>query len=181
MSVVHGRADARRLPSRHRFALFRLAAFLASRNAQPEPANVSLFLDRDQNAIDHYAASLWIVLTLTCYTAGTLFAGWPVAAALAISFPIAAAALQALIVFVGLVAGPAAAARRHRMSSFVMMALLMVLAAHFARGTSWVRFAAWQFLAVIALNALAAVIVYLLRRPIARLESAVIGGASSAP
>lgn len=177
--IVRGRADARRLPSRHRFALFRLAAFLRMRNTNPQPADVVLFLHRDQNAIDHYAASLWIVLTLTCYTAGALFASWPVAAALAISFVIVAAALQVLVPFIGLLTAPAA--QRHRVSSIALMSVLILLAVHFARVPSWVRYAAWQFLAVIALNSLAAFLVFLLRGPIARLESAIIGGAPSAP
>jgi len=179
MTIVRGRADARRLPSRHRFALFRLAALMRLRNAAPRPADVVLFLDRDQNAIDHHAASLWIVLTIACYLAGTLFAAWPVVAALAVSVPLALMAVQFPVAIIGLLT--ARTARRHLINSVALMSVLILLAVHFARGTSWVRFAAWQFLAVIGLNAIAAVIVFLLRAPIARLEREVIGGAPSAP
>lgn len=154
--------------ARHRFALFRLAALL--RGPKPVPPNVLLSMHRDQNAIDHYAASLWIVLTLTCYVAATLFASWPVAAALLLSFPIAAAGLQLLIALVGVLT--ARAPHRQRINSIVLMALLIALAAYFTRGTSWVRFVAWFFLGVVALNALAAAIVFLLRGR--------IGGAPSA-
>ncbi len=154
--------------ARHRFALFRLAALL--RPPKPVPPNVMLFMDRDQNAIDHYAASIWIVLTLTCYVAATLFASWPVAAALLIAFPIAAAVVQMSVVLVGLLT--MRAPHRQRINSVALMTCLIALAAYFARATSWVRFVAWFFLGVVALNALAAAIVFLLRGR--------IGGAPSA-
>jgi hypothetical protein len=50
--------------------------------------------------------------------------------------------------------------------------------AYFARSQSWARFVAWQFLAVLALNAIAAVVVLLLRDSIADVESS-LGGFSS--
>ena len=156
--------------ARHRFALFRLAALL--RTPKPTtPANVVLFMNRDQNAIDHYAASLWIVLTLTCYLAATLFARWPIAAALLVGFLIAATLVQIVVAFLCLIT--MRVAQRQRINSAALMALLIALAAYFARATSWVRFVAWLFLAVVALNALAAAVVFLLRDR--------IGGAPSAP
>jgi hypothetical protein len=154
--------------ARHRFALFRLAALL--RSPKPVPPNVMLFMDRDQSAIDHYAASIWIVLTLTCYIAATLFASWPLAAALLVAFPVAIVMVQIAVATLGFLT--ARASHRQRINSVALMALLIALAAYFARTASWVRFAAWFFLGVVALNALAAAIVFLLRNR--------IGGAPSA-
>ena len=168
MRLVRGRAEARWLPSRHRFALFRLFAFLRLRSAQPEPREgLILVVDRDQSAAEHHSVSLWIVLTVTCYFAVTLFASWPLPLALPVSFVVAAAAVEVPLLVFGTFAPP-------RVNSFLCMSVFTAAAAYFAMERSWVRFAAWQFLALLALNALAAAIVFLLRGPIARLERGVL-------
>ena len=168
MRVVRGRRDARLLPSRHRFALFRLVAFLRLRAAKPEPRDgLILVVDRDQTAIEHHAISLWIVLTVTCYFAATLFGSWPLPLALPAAFFVAAMAVEVpLLVFGTFVSS--------RVNSVLCMLVFIAAAAWFATQRSWARFAAWQFLAVIALNAVAAAIVFLLRGPIARLERGVV-------
>ena len=168
MKVVRDRADARWLPSRHRFALFRLFAFLRLRNAKPERREgLMLVVDRDQTAIEHHGISLWIVLTATCYVAATLFAAWPVALALPVAFVVAAGAVEVPMVLAGLVVPS-------RVNSVLLMSILIAAAAYFATQRTWVRFAAWQFLALVALNAVAAMIVFLLRGSIARLERGVL-------
>ena len=169
MKLVRGRADARWLPSRHRFALFRLYAFFRLLGAKPEPREgLVLVVDRDQTAFEHHGASIWIVLTVACYFAATLFADWPLAAGLAAGLPAAALAIEFPIWIGGLIPG------RARGVAFVTMFLLIAASIHFARQASWVRFAAWQFLGLIAINALASAIVFLLRAPIARLERGVL-------
>lgn len=176
MRIVRGRADARWLPSRFNFALFRLFAFLRMKRAKPEPAEVSLVLDRNQNPIESAVLSTWTAATLTCYAAETLFDAWPLPLALLAGIPVAITCLEIPIIAIGV-------ALRHRannipLNSFVMMSLLVLAAAYFARAQSWIRFAAWQFLGFVALNALAAVIVFLLRGAIAELENA-MGGVTS--
>ena len=74
MRVVRGRADARWLPSRHNFALFRLAAFLRLRRARPEPCDGSCVIDRHQSAMETWLVMSWVTLTFACYLAATLFA-----------------------------------------------------------------------------------------------------------
>lgn len=168
MKVVRDRADARWLPSRHHFALVRLFAFLRMHSAKPEPQpGLMLVVDRDQTAGEHHGISLWIVLTVTCYLAVTLFATWPVALALPVAFFVAAVVVQVPVVLGGLVLPS-------RANSVLLMALLIAAAAYFATQRTWVRFAAWQFLALVALNAVAALIVFLLREPIARLERSLL-------
>ncbi len=176
MRIVRGRADARWLPSRFNFGLFRLYAFLRMKLAKPQPADVSLVIDRNQNPVESAVLSTWTTATIACYAAGTLFASWPLPLALLAGIPVAITCLEIPIVAVGL-------ALRHRennipLNSAVLMLLLVAAAAYFARTQSWVRFAAWQFLAVVALNAIAAVIVFSLRGAIADMEHAV-GGITS--
>lgn len=176
MRVVHGRADARWLPSRFNFALFRLFAYVRMKRAQPEPADVALVIDRNQNNIESFTLAAWSTLTLTCYAAGTLFASWPLPLALLAGVPVAITCLEIPIVTVGLIV------RRSEnnigLNSVVLMSLLIAAAVMFARAQSWVRFAAWQFLGAIALNVVAAGIVFLLRGAIAEMENAA-GGLSS--
>lgn len=170
MIVVRGRADARWLPSRHHFALFRLFAFLRLRDARPEPREgLVLIVDRDQTAAEHHGVSIWLVLTVTCYLAATLFARWPLPLALAAAFALAPVAIHVPMLSIGWLSGG-----RRRLNTMALMLVFIAAAAYFARHQSWARFAAWQFLAVIALNAVAAVIVFMLREPIARLERGVL-------
>lgn len=176
MKAVHGRADARWLPSRFNFALFRLYAFVRMKMATPEPADVTLVLDRNQNPIESAVLSVWTTATLTCYAAGTLFAAWPVIPALLAGIPVAITCLEIPIVAVGVPLRRRA--NNIPLHSFVLMSLLITAAAHFARAQSWVRFAAWQFLAAVALNVVAAGILFLLRGRITRMEESV-GGISS--
>lgn len=169
MTLVRGRGEARWLPSRHTFAVFRLFAFLKLRGAKPEPrARLALVVDRGQTAIEHHLVSVWVVLTVTCYVAATLFASWPLPLALPAALVVAAILIQVPVVgFAMIVPG-------HRINARVLMSLLLAAAAYFATQRSWARLAAWQFLAVVALNALASAIVFLLREPIARLERGVV-------
>lgn len=176
MKIVRGRADARWLPSRFNFALFRLIAYARMRGTKPEPRDVSLILDRNQNNLESHLLSAWTTLTVACYAAGTLFDEWPVALALLAGVPVAITCLEIPIVAIGL-----ALRRRENnigLNSIVLMSLLIAAALYFARAHSWIRVAAWQFLAGVALNALAAPVAFLLRGSITEMENAV-GGISS--
>lgn len=179
MRAIRDRAEARWLPSRHHFALFRLGAFLRLRVAQPRvQQGLLLTVDRHQSQFEHYSLSAWVALTVTCFTAGTLFASRHFAFALALAVPVTLVLLQVTVVgsglLVDLISGvtglkgddPASA------SSFLMMALFLSTAAWLATSRTWVRWVAWQVLALVALNALAAVLVFFLRAPIERLERA---------
>ena len=175
MKIVRGRADARWLPSRFNFALFRLIAYVRMRGMKPDPRDVSLIVDPNQNNLESHLLAAWTTLTVACYAAGTLFDDWPPALALLAGVPVAITCLEIPIVTVGLFV------RRKNnigLNSVVLMSLLIAAALYFARAHSWVRFAAWQFLGGIVLNALAAPVVFLLRGGISEMENAV-GGISS--
>ena len=185
MKVVRGRADARWLPSRFSLALFRLFAFLRMRNAKPETRDVALIIDRNQNAMESFALSVWIPLTLACYVAAMLPARWPRSIAVIVALPIAVALPQIAITVLGTMLIPLwnAVTRRRvenvmRATSAGMMLPFFAATLWIARSHSWARFAAWQVLVLAGLNAIAAAILFLLRDSMAELESSV-GGLSS--
>ena len=185
MRLVRGRAEARWFPSRHNFALFRLAAFLRLRHASPEPRNVILVVDRHQSATETWLVMSWVTVTLACYLAVTVFAGWNVAIALLLSLPLAIAVLEVPAIVSAMAIAPVWRAFRGKnadgihVNGIVVMLLFVVASAFFATHPTWVRFVAWQFLALMALNGIAAVVVFSLRDSIARLE-ATVGGVTSA-
>lgn len=187
MRLVRGRADARWLPSRHNMALFRLAAWWKLRRAKPEVSDRILVIDRHQSGTETWVVMSWVVLTTACYLAATLFSAWPVPLGIAAGVPMAIAGLEVPAIISALVVAPLwrTITRTERIDSIdvngaVVMLLAAAASAYFAMRPTWIRFVGWQFLIVLALNAVAAAIVFLLRDSIARLEAAVLGGGTSA-
>lgn len=183
MKFVRGRADARWFPSRHNTALFRLIAYLRLRGAQREQRDVIMVVDRHQSATETWLIMSWLIGTLACYLAVTIFVDWPIALAFPVSVAIAIPLLEVPAIVSALTIAPLWNAITRgtdniRVNSFVVMTLFAIASAYFAMRDSWVRFVAWQFLALVAINAVAAIVIYPLRGAIARLE-ADFGGASS--
>ena len=180
MRLVHGNAAARWLPSRHNFALFRLLAWLRLRNAHPEPAPVILGIDRHQSNTETWIVTAWVSVMATIFIA-EVFAVPP-----ALSFILAMAGFQVALITSGLTLAPLwnAVTRLStpavKVSSFAIMGLLTASAVVCTTRPTWVRFAGWHFLSMLGLNAIAAVIVFLLRNSITQLEESMIGGAPSA-
>jgi hypothetical protein len=183
--VVRNRAEARWFPSRHNFALFRLAAYLRLRRARPEHRDGIFVIDRHQSATETWLVMSWVTLTFACYLAATLFVDWHIALALPVSLPLAVVLLEVPAILSALTIAPlfhSFASDRvsgFRVNGVVVMLLFTAASAYFALHPTWIRFVAWQFLALLALNAIAAVIVFPLRHSIARLE-AEAGGVPSA-
>jgi hypothetical protein len=186
LRIVRGRAEARWFPSRHNAALFRLFAYWRLRRAQPEPKNTVMVIDAHQSNGETWLVMSWITLTFACYLTAVCFDDWPIALALLVSIPLAVALIEVPSLITMLTVTPAwRAITRTQTSaitinSFLFLLMLTATSAYFAMQRTWVRFVAWQFLAMLAINAVAAVIVFLLRDSIARLEAS-IGGAPSAP
>jgi hypothetical protein len=172
MKMVRGHGEARWFPSRHNFALFRLFAYLRLRSAKHEARDVILAIDRNQSNLETNLVAIWIVLTTTCCLTAT-FDSWLAALAVAIL------GTQVVMVASGVFIAPLFPGRGVRVNATVMMMMLAALAAYCTTRSTWVRFAGWQFFALLAMNAVAAAIMFLLRDSVARLEDA-IGGASSA-
>ena len=151
------------IPSRHHFALFRLGAFLRLRLTQTpvKRENAVYTIHPDQSEFESYSVAAWSVVMTACYLSDfvTPFLA-PLLAAIAFHIPICTVGLM----------------RKNknnlRLNSIIAMSLLAFAAAMYATSASWLRFVAWQFLSLAALNALAAIIMFFLRNSIAKLEAA---------
>jgi hypothetical protein len=170
--TIRGRAEARWLPSRHHYALFRLYAYLRLRRAQPEPKNVALFIDRDQSAGEQFSVSVWILLMVFCFVAGELFEPWPLPLAFAAAVPVTLILIGLPLYVVGLLLPLVRVPLKHHVAGVDAGYLLLIFAGAlvYVRSESWLSFVAWQFLGIVALNLVAAAIMFLLRGSSARLE-----------
>jgi len=181
---IRGHGEVRLFPSRHDHGLFRLAAYLRLRGARPEPHEGILVIERQQSNVETWTVASWIMLTVTCYVAA-LFSAWPLPLALLAAVPLALLGVQAFLVIAGITIVPAwnavarAGTRPARVNNLFFFLTMIAVSVWFATRATWVRFVAWQFFGILALNAIAAGIVFLLRGPIAQLESSTGGPASS--
>lgn len=170
MRVVRDRAEARWLPSRHRYALARLIAFLRLRNAGSEPrSGLVLAVDRDQSTAENMTLGFSVWFIWTCYAAAILPGPWKVTAPL-----LSHLGLQVTIVGTVLILhlfGRDLWAFNHRINSTLLFILLLLASSYFAATQLWVRFVAWVVLAVFVLNAVAATILFLLRKSVRELEA----------
>ena len=159
MNVVRDRPAAKWLPSRHRFALARLAAYVMLLNARPAPMNVDhiiLAVDPDQSAFENYAASIWYLGSLTCFLTAFMPA--------IVAFPVALIVVEIPVYAFGLPSG------NRRINSAGYLLCGAGAAAYFALQPTWLRFVAYAFLGVMALNAIAFVIMWLLRHRVRTAE-----------
>ena len=176
MKAVRDRAEARWLPSRFRYALFRLVAFGIIRRSRPKQAcGLVLVIDRDQSASEYYLISLWLLLTVSCYVGATLSRVTNGVLAAVAAIPIASMLIETPIYLSGAAMPLLRAAgirqeRSLRVASMMLYGLLILAAAYFALAESWVRYVAISFLVIIAANAIAAVVMWSLRQRIAELE-----------
>jgi hypothetical protein len=184
LRAIRGRDDARWLPSRHNFALFRLAAWIQLLRTSPSPGNAILIVDRHQSAVEAYAIAVWITATSTCFAAEILFSSLPLPAALAAGIVASVIILHVLILAGMLIIGPLleGATRttmdKRRLNSILLLLVLTAFALGLATKDSWVRFAAWQFLALLLMNGVAATILFVLRSRIDQREAEFGGDAS---
>ena len=173
MNVVIDRPEARWLPSRHRFAISRLFAFARLRHdARPtaeRPEHLILAVDRDQSASEAYTVAVWVLVTTASYLAAML----PLPIPLAITAAVPLAALAIHIPFIG--GGLALRlvrrdANRAGIVSAGTMSLLLIWSSYVAQTTTWARFVAWLFFAVLVINGLAALTLWLLRASVQAAE-----------
>jgi hypothetical protein len=168
VKTVRRRSEARWLPSRHRFAIFRLYGLLRLAMATNEAgsADIALTIDRDQSNDEQYAVALLVFATVTSYLAVLLPFVTPVAIAMAI--PLSGFAVQVPVFIVGSLLPR----WRNNLSinSVVLMATITAASIYFARGGSWAHFVAWFFLGTLIANGAAWCIVFLLRGRIAEID-----------
>jgi hypothetical protein len=172
VNVVTDRPEAHWLPSRHRFALSRLIAYATLRRARDVAQGVEhlvLPIDRDQTAAEMNGAAIWVFVTTSCYIAAVLPLIWP--AAMAVAIPIAAIVLQFPIVVIGPIVRMLIGHGDHiKIISVITMTLLVIASSYFAVSSSWGRYVAWFFFAVLVANSAAAIVVWFLRAGIREAE-----------
>jgi len=165
VNVVTDKPEARWLPSRHHFALSRLIAYAKLRGARAIANNAEhliLPIDRDQTAVEMNSVAIWVFFTTVCYIAATLPLILP--AAIVVAIPLAAIVLQFPIVGIGPIVRMMIGDGDHiKIISAITMVLLVIASAYFAVSTSWPRYVAWLFFAVLIVNGTAAILVWLLR------------------
>lgn len=183
--IVRNRADAKLLPSRHDFAIFRVIAWMRLSRAKPASTSTMHFADRHQSAAEMWTVGIWMLVASTLYATDALSFRLPLALAGIAGFAIALTALQLAVVVSGLVVAPLwRSLVRHdtlplRVNSIVVMSLFIAATAWASLRPGWVRYAGWMTLAAGALNLMAAILLRLFRNQIARLEASVLGGAPS--
>jgi hypothetical protein len=168
MEVIRNHPEARWLPSRHRFAAFKLYALLRLATARPQPTDTEFVLpiERDQSAHEQYTVSVWIYLTAVTYVTALLPLIVPVAIVLPI--PIAAVVLHVPLLLVG--AMLPRWTPHESVHAKVLMTVMAAVSFWFAQHDAWPRVAAWLFLGVLAMNGIAALLVFAMRGVIARFE-----------
>jgi hypothetical protein len=192
MNFARGHFEARWLPSRYDAAIFRLVAFarLSSalrRGLTPESDQVILFVDRNQSVAETYLTATWMTLTFAAFTTFVLSSSMSVWLALATAVPATLVLIEVPLYVSGLVLRPIwnrITGRRNvngmHFTASVYLLLMLGLSLHFTRSEEWVRFVAWQFLGVVALNLAAVPLVHLLRSRIERAEQLAGGSPSEA-
>lgn len=169
MNVIRDRADARWLPTRFHFALFRLGAFLRKLSAPREEAPGTIWaIDDGQSSLENYSVAVWVFATTACYVTAWLGQWLAVWAAAAVGLAATPWLLHLPLFAVGL------ALRRegnnHRAVSATMFALLFAASAVAVTRPGWVRWIGVTFFAAAAANALAALVMFLLRERVRRME-----------
>ena len=142
------------MTSRHNFALARLLSECGGKSAALEPGvdRVILATDRHQSALENYTAAFGYLALVACFLAAFM----PLWAAI----PLSPIVIQIPIYAFGLTFGNRRAVAAGYMLCGAAMAWVLVLQPW------WIRFAGYAFFAVIALNAVAFVILWLLRKRI---------------
>jgi hypothetical protein len=171
--VVIDRPQAYWLPSRHHFAVARLIAFAflgSARGTAKRPEHLALPIDRDQTAVEMHGVAAWVFVTTACYVAAALPVSLPLAIVLAV--PLAAIAIHIPVVIGGLMLG---GGNHIKSLSAGTMALLFVVSSYAGTRSSWVRFVAWIFFAILIINSAAAAVLWLLRGKIQAAEERCAG------
>jgi len=178
VNFVRDRADLRWLPSRHHFALARLVGYFVVRFGGPraEPG-LSLVVERDQSMAEHYTIAIWATVTAGCYIAAALTAWMPLWAAITVSIITTGLVVQIPLYTIGAVALPlwerltgSKGTHHEKAISVAYMILYLLVASYFVRGLGWVRYVAAFSLLLFAANAVAAMLMFLLRGSVRKME-----------
>ncbi len=158
MRIVRDRADARWLPSRFNFALFRLFAYLRLRASRPQPQpGLMLAVERHQSAAENNIVCIVMIVVVASFFDSL----WGIPAAILI--------LQAAIVSAAFVMRIFTSGDTTHGGGTIIMGVTIALAVWFARTDLVPR----VFLGLVALNAVAAILMFALRGKVAALEGTI--------
>lgn len=165
MKMIRDRADARWLPQRHRFALTRLIAYaMFHLTGRREEKGIALGIDRDQASIESHslAVGVTVVSTLFAYALLSRLLLRPVAALLA---PLASTvSLQVILIWAAFAPRSWRWNNHIEVNSFLTLLAVAATALYFAADGGWIRYVAWFVIGVYALNAIAAIVAFLMKR-----------------
>lgn len=171
MKVVRDCAEARWLPSRFNFALFRLFAYARLQALKPVTRpGLLLAVERHQSAAENYIVCVAMIVLVTFYFAAILATTMLTLPAFVLAVPAAIIAIQAHIALSGLIMRNFRKIEAIAGDSVLFMITAIAAAVYFATGDSAALWAARAFLLVVVLNAIAAVVVFALRNRIADAE-----------
>ena len=178
MNAVRDRAEARWLPSRFDFALFRLFAYFRLKTSKPEPQpGLVLAIERHQSAIENYLVALCVWIVIAACLASIIAATLPLSAAWLIALPATGVLVSVEIVVMGVAVAPLAR-KLLRLSDQAGVAVNSVVTGFFAMAcavllttsSSPLRHIGTAYLALLAANVVASAVVFLMQRKIADLE-----------
>lgn len=178
MNAVRDRADARWLPSRFDFALFRLIAYVRLKTMKPEPEpGLVLAIDRHQSAIENYLITICVWAVIAAFLASLIATTLPLSAAFLIALPATGVLVSVEIVVMAVAITPLVR-RLFRLSdaagvavnSIVIGAMATASAAMLASGSSPLRPVGTAFLYLLAANVVSSVVVFLMQRKFVDLE-----------
>jgi hypothetical protein len=178
VNAVRDRADARWLPSRFDFALFRLFAYFRLKTTKPEPKpGLVLAIERHQSAIENYLIAICVWFVIAAFLASILASTLPLSAACLIALPAAGVLVSVEIVVMGVAVGPLVR-KLFRLSdeagvavnSIVTGAFAFLCAVLLATGNSPLRPIGFAYLFLLAANVIASIVVFLMRGRFAALE-----------
>lgn len=170
MTFIRDHDEARGLPSRSRFAAFRVLSFIRfPREHESTTLGTAYVVDRDQNAFEHFSVALLVLAVTVCYLASffSRWLTWPAAAAAGLLLSPAVVELPFLAM--GFIVMPLWRRFRGstdrdnlRANSLVTMGILFVLSAWFAVHAGWTRIIAFTVLSLFFVNAICAVVSWFL-------------------
>jgi hypothetical protein len=169
---IRDRADARFLPSRYHFALFRLGAWLRLITTPPQPQpGLAMASDHDQSAVEHHTVAWGFFLITTAYVAAILSRQMNIVLAFVCAMAIAAVLVQIPMFAVGWVLSALKPGRNNlREVSAVTVFLFLLASIYFASASGWPRAIAWMMLLLIGSNVIAAGVLWLLRDRVSEAE-----------
>lgn len=172
MKFIRDRADARFLPSRYHFALFRLGAWLKLITTPPQPrSGLAMAIDRDQSAVEHHTVAWGFFLITTAYVAAILSRQMNIVLAVVCAIVIATVLVEIPMFALGGVLAALNPQRNNIREVSALTFLPFLLASiYFASTSGWPRPIAWLVLILIASNVIAAGVLWLFRHRVSDAE-----------